>query len=426
MFGKSSLAKCLDKWTKQGGDLRDTLGSNRDQPVKSKAEANAICAALDAIRAEPDRLGGDIICSPLHTLAAFFQQVETGEALEVLKQDGLPRLRTWVRDLLDGRDVKADDVMFIMKILAMYRQREDVDLIAQAARKPIKADGFMWSVVLGQFDGEHPYSAEMIDALRNPLPTEFILVTYLDMANGLAIAEKLHQHPFDSRSGRKHLEAWLRDTNEENFSYAHSATAALPFIDQSAREGLLQAASNHPDPSVRMEAAWAHAKSGDRAGLERLSDLCLDPRHSHTAQQYLEELGHLDRIPEDARQPEFQAIAEMANWLAHPNEFGRPPDSIELFDTRELFWPPTNDQRRLSLVKYSYNDEEGGEPDRGVGMVGSVTFALFGEATADLSPEDIYGLHCCWELEMNDASRAPKKRTAKAGREILGQHNDGF
>jgi hypothetical protein len=31
-------------------------------------------------------------------------------------------------------------------------------------------------------------------------------------------------------------------------------------------------------------------------------------------------------------------------------------------------------------------------------MVGAATFALFGEATADLPPEDIYGLHCCWEL----------------------------
>jgi len=29
-------------------------------------------------------------------------------------------------------------------------------------------------------------------------------------------------------------------------------------------------------------------------------------------------------------------------------------------------------------------------------MVGSVTFALFGETTADLKPEEVYALHCCW------------------------------
>jgi hypothetical protein len=97
-----------------------------------------------------------------------------------------------------------------------------------------------------------------------------------------------------------------------------------------------------------------------------------------------------------------------------------------LYDTRELFWPPTNDKRRLWLIKYTYNDEERGETDRGIGMVGSVTFALFSEATADLSPEDIYGLHCCWEMEMNEDSRAPKKRGAKAGRKILSRKNAGF
>jgi hypothetical protein len=53
-------------------------------------------------------------------------------------------------------------------------------------------------------------------------------------------------------------------------------------------------------------------------------------------------------------------------------------------------------------------------------MVGSVTFALFGEATAELCPEDVYGLHCCWELARNEDPRAPEKRTARAGRELLG------
>jgi hypothetical protein len=97
-----------------------------------------------------------------------------------------------------------------------------------------------------------------------------------------------------------------------------------------------------------------------------------------------------------------------------------------LVDTRELFWPPTNDKRRLWLVKYSYKSDEGGEPDRGVGMVGSVTFALFGESTIDLSPEDVYGLHCCWELEMNEDARAPTTRSAEAGRVILRRKNAGF
>ena len=55
-------------------------------------------------------------------------------------------------------------------------------------------------------------------------------------------------------------------------------------------------------------------------------------------------------------------------------------------------------------------------------MVGSITFSLFGETTEDLSPEDIYALHCCWELEVNDDPRAPEERTIEAGRKILAEY----
>ena len=61
-----------------------------------------------------------------------------------------------------------------------------------------------------------------------------------------------------------------------------------------------------------------------------------------------------------------------------------------------------------------------------IGLVGSITFALFGETTHNLSAEDIYGIHCCWELESNQDDRAPQKRSANAGRKILAIKNKGF
>jgi hypothetical protein len=215
--------------------------------VRSASEAKAVCAALDALQIRQTRDDSETVRSSLHTFVAFFQQVDNEKALEVFTQDGLPRLRLWVRDLLDGKAVDDEAAMFIMKILAMYRQREDVDLIANAARIPSKAGGFMWSMILGQFGPEHPFANEMVDALRDPLPTGFILVSYLDMANALAIVGKLDRHPFDSNAGWKQLETWLQDRGEESYSCALSATAALPFIDPSARERLLKTASEHPD-----------------------------------------------------------------------------------------------------------------------------------------------------------------------------------
>ena len=116
--------------------------------------------------------------------------------------------------------------------------------------------------------------------------------------------------------------------------------------------------------------------------------------------------------------------AEMCQWLEHPMEFGRPPNEIELIDSRELFWPPTDDRRRLFVFKYRYAPREADEEeDIGHGLVGSVTFALFGEASADLTPLEVYGLHCAWELECNRDPRAPKKRTPLAGLSILRKHN---
>jgi hypothetical protein len=205
-----------------------------------------------------------------------------------------------------------------------------------------------------------------------------------------------------------------------------------------------------------MEAAWAAARAGDQEGLSILHNFAADYRYSATAVAYLRELGAADEIPEAAQDPDFEAKAEMASWLAHPNEFGRVPDELELIDSRELFWPPTGDERWFWLFKYTYlpteeeleddldeeeeddeefddelsDDEEDEEeetgPDIGIGLVGSITFALFGESTPDLSPEDIYGLHCAWELEHNEDDRAPEDRTPESGRAILRLHNPGF
>jgi hypothetical protein len=142
---------------------------------------------------------------------------------------------------------------------------------------------------------------------------------------------------------------------------------------------------------------------------------------------YLTELGAEDRIPLLARSDDFKAISEMCQWLAHPSEFGSPPHEIHQVDTRELFWPPTNDRRKLWVFRFEYPPRDGkAEPTIGHGMVGSVTFALFGESTPDLSAAQIYGLHCAWELEIKYDPRAPQKRTAEAGVAILREHNPDF
>ncbi|HEX6986907.1 MAG TPA: hypothetical protein VF170_16135 [Planctomycetaceae bacterium] len=421
----------LQKAIREGlafGDLGATLGRVGDAELRTREDAAAV-ADLVASR-------GDLLLrptgsgrSPLHAVVGLFQQVETQEAFDVLSGRGLPGLRAIFDRLLvePVPEERRDDLLFLTKILVLYRGGEDVERVAAAARSASLRDGFLWSVIFQGFDEGHPLRGEMLDALRDPLPAGFAGVAYLDFANALAREESI-DHPFDAPAGHAMLEAWLTDPDEERHSYAHSAAAALPFVSEPPRGRLLALALDHPAGNVQLEAAWASAKIGSRAGIDFLARACLDPKTSAVAVAYLEELGELNAIPARAKNPDFAAVAEMCRWLAHPMEYGRPPDDAELYDARTLFWPPANEPRRLWLVKYRYRGANAdGTDDVGVGMVGSVTFALFGEATADLPPEDVYALHCCWELEIENDPRAPERRSAAAGRDLLrGAGNAGF
>jgi hypothetical protein len=113
----------------------------------------------------------------------------------------------------------------------------------------------------------------------------------------------------------------------------------------------------------------------------------------------------------------------MAQWLAHPNELGQPPEAVSVADTRELFWPPTNDRRRLWVIRYAHRSD--GELAEGYGLVGSTTWAMFGESQVR-DPMDVYAIHCCWELQANEDPRAPSERSPAAGRRILAERNPEF
>ena len=356
----------------------------------------------------------------LADLAILFQQESTDAATRVLRDRGLPELARLFDAALRTLACPPHPITIIGKIFALYAYPPGVGRVAKATRQ--FPEEFLWQMVYGLYaDERHPYGPDLVERLRNPLPPGFAGVVLLDLANTLSRENRLPTHPFDNPSGRERLEGFLVESDPRHFSYAHSAAAALPFINGEARNALAALAMDHPDTGVQMEAAWASAHRGGTAGLTFLARMCEDPRHSAAARGYLEELGKTDRVPAVAQEPDFQAAAEFCQWLAHPQEFGVPPTEIALVDTRELDWPPTNDRRQVWLFRFTFSGlKEDGTDESGIGMVGSVTFSLFGETTPEMSPEDVYGLHCCWELEMNRDPRAPEERSAQAGRKLLG------
>lgn len=418
---KLSLADALRKVLKANRpDRADKALEPWNDAELTLADAEGLIAVLAE---QPD--GAKLIAesgseSFLYHLALLFQNDASEDATRALRDRGVPELERLFDAALEVKGADAHPLLMCCKMFALYARAEGVPRIAAAVRA--FPDEYMWDVVFGLFGEEnHPQSVALVEALRDPLPTEFAAVAYLDLCNALARGDRLKKHPFDTAAGRARLETWLADSDPDHFSYAVSAAAALPFVSTKARDALAALALDHADAQVQMEAAWASAYRGGTAGLKFLARACADPRTATRAIAYLDELGKGDRVPAAAREPNFEAMATMCDWLAHPHEFGAPPTDIEPFDTRELDWFPTNDTRRVWLFKYTYaGREEDGSDTVGIGMVGSITFALFGETSAEMSAEDIYGLHCCWELEMTEDARAPKRRTAKAGRKLLG------
>lgn len=156
---------------------------------------------------------------------------------------------------------------------------------------------------------------------------------------------------------------------------------------------------SHP-ATVQLEGAWASAKLGSQSGLTVLSRYCTDPNYSLTACRYLEELGRDDLVPVKVNDPAFRARAEFANWLAHPNELGTPPDEVEIVDHRVLAWPPDGERKPLWLIKYRVKETTGlADDDVDCGLVGSITFCLFSYKLLQRPPDDAYAIHCYWEME---------------------------
>lgn len=418
MSKKTPLQVALERGLADGGNLFEELNDLDHYQIESVEDAEALIDALELYIQRPIEAPG--IFTAFHQLISLFQSVTAISPFQCLVRRGIPLLIEAYDARLPVADEQQNELLFAIKIFARYGPEEGLDRMVQAAYHPMLRDGYLWSVIFDQLGDLDPVIPSLVDRLSDPLPDGFACIAFLIWVNRLSREERITDHPFNSHEGIQKLRHWLRSSNKDDFSNAHSAAGALPFISEPNREQLLALAMDHPSSTVQMEAAWASARLGSESGFKFLIRLCLDRNYSTTACAYLEELNRDDLIPEAANEPNFRAMADMCDWLAHPQEFGRPPDEIEQYDTRELFWPPTNDIRQVWLFKYRYVAEEPGESDDfGLGMYGSATFSLFDEINPDMPPEDAYALHCCWELEETDDPRAPSERTIEAGRAIL-------
>lgn len=402
--GRTPLQLALERGLAPDGDLGSEIYKLGEFQISSGDDAEAICTALDQLKRQPRKKDAHQFRSPLCDLIGLFQRVDGGDcrAFGVFVDQGLPLLEQIVDEALaNPESADQDDVLLALKILAMFGTPGGADAVIEAARQAIYPDAYLWSVILAAYRPDHPEVDRLFAAFADQLPPGFLGVALLDAANAARLegGDDI-QHPFDSRAGVERLEQYLTASDPERFSYAVSATAALPFIHQPQRDGLLALALDHPDANVQLEAAWAAAKLGREAGFKCLARCCLDVRQAERAMTYLGELHREDLIPAAARDPDFRAKAEFAQWLAHPSELGRMPDELTIIDRRELAWPPDRARRPFWLIRYRVRKQSPLEDDDvDVGLVGSVTFCLFTYQLYQRPPEDCYAIHCYWEMQ---------------------------
>ena len=400
-FWKSPLKQAIERGI-ASGKLREELSAFDDYEVRSKKDGEAVCWGLRQLQ----RSGSAPLSESAYQLAGLFLKVRDSDcaALEPLRSEGMSELIRLYDESRKAEESNSEsNILYLLKVMAFYGTTGGVLKIIEAAQEPFAADSYMWSVILKGFDMGHPQNGLLYGSLSDPLPDGFIAVSLLDAANKCMFDGEVMTHPFDSKQGMGRLREWISSRDESNFSYAHSACACLPYLRSVDCDELLNAAALHPDRGVRTEAAWAEAKMGRESGFQRLATLCLDLNASVLARQYLDELGRPDIIPPEAKRPDFVALSEFNNWLAHPSELGRNPDALEIVDHRELKWPPEREPKPFWLIQYTVKDQTGLEDDDvECGLVGSITFCFFSYKLSQRPPEDAYAVHCYWEMEHAD------------------------
>jgi hypothetical protein len=326
------------------------------------------------------------------------------KAAEFLQAQALPPiLEAWPR-------MPEQERTLALMVLARIGAREGLEFVAQKVAAPDGPTGLSVMAILEDV----PVKTAPVEALF-PTLTPLLDVEdaraleVLNLANRLVAARRLWPHPAATRLAR--LRRFIESENENDYGPALAACYALALIPGAEGLELLELATQHPDPEVRLEALYARSRHDVPGAVEALARATLDPVMALRAREYLQELGKAHLRPKEADDPVLLAKAELISWLRHPNEFGEAPESIELWDRRVLDWPPTGDRRELFLFRYCYPAYVYGQDEQkeeGVGLVGSVTFSLTDETKPppEGTPEDAYVAHCLWELRQEGDPRA--------------------
>lgn len=435
--------------------IESLLGAEADpvaaaETIRAVAEADAdqlpaYLQILDDHRArlnasDPAIIGG--LIRALHTLA-----VTSPSSVEAIRQT--PALQ--FSSILAALPTATPNRHLLMHLLSLARSGDHLAVLANVLVTQPPAGWMAVGQVLSplvQYSDWEP--EDFFPAALNALPHPSVAAPVLDVANYLKREGRVERHPAADR-----LDALLAlfggvigrlgrfesdpkafgETVEEIQAVLNEAVAlaislcdAFALIGDPAAIGKLNQAVELKHRRVQTEAAGALARLGDEEGRKRLLSLVEEPSARLRVLAYADELGLGDQIDPLHRSDKSIAEAELAVWLAQPQNFGLPPSKLEVVDSRRQFWPSFTEPVDCHLVEFTY--EFGDTQYRNVGITGP-TVHVFAADMMFLEFEDIYACYAGWHVEHPDIFFAPADQWNAAQRRIaapLIQHleREGF
>jgi hypothetical protein len=215
------------------------------------------------------------------------------------------------------------------------------------------------------------------------------------LGNLVGLLGKLEEGPPEGRSAQE-----ISRMVQQSVSLAVSLCDALALIGDVQSVGKLNQALVLSHRRLKTEAAAALARLGDERGRKELVALAAEPVARLRVLAYAQELSLSERIDPKYMTPQARAEAELTVWLAGPTQFGVPPQSCELVDSRRQYWPGFDEPVDCFLFRFTYELTVEGQKRTysNIGIAGPLAHAFTADL-ADLPPEDIYAAYAGWQAE---------------------------
>ncbi len=283
---KHTMKTLLTEWiNREGGYLHQKLSILHNRPFTDPDDAEMLCSALSNPRADElddddIQLFRDFLNPAWYTIAWKMSLPGATDVREVIRTKGLGEIRRRLDIALDGTDNwtfrpdefqpewrclngRSHHFLFLISQLAQHNDPMANQYMKLAASHVRFIDGgdvlrclSSWPTVFSCFLSPRARALELLDLLRDPLPTGRFAEGYLEFSNVLMrdLTGEI-MHPFDTTEGIHRMQQIAdRDDGDTDDTPAVSVVDALSYLKHDGVELLIAKLVKHKNKHVRSAA----------------------------------------------------------------------------------------------------------------------------------------------------------------------------